>query len=301
MRKPLTTLAVTATLALSTALTLGLTGCVTNNEGGHPEGWAEVKPAAVPELAAKVPEDIRKRGTIRIGTNPTFAPAEFKDSQGNIIGFDIDLAKATAAVLGLDLVVQEQDFALILPSVSGNAVDFGASGFTSNEERRKTYDFVDYLDTGLQWARSPESDITPDTACGKTVAVQRNTVADMDDLPLKNQECLDKGLPAIDKLAYQDAGTAATAVVLGRAEALAADSPVSAWAVARSDGKLEMAGDIYDSAPFGWPVPKDSELGPVLAEALQHLIDTGEYQRIFAMWGLEDGAVEQATINGEDY
>lgn len=296
MRNPFAIAAVT----VSAALTLGLTACVTNNESGNPEGWAEIKPAVVPELAAKVPEDIRKRGVLRIGTNPTFAPAEFKDSQGQIIGFDIDLARATASVLGLDLQVQEQDFALILPSLSGGTIDLGVSGFTSNEERRKTYDFVDYLDTGLQWARQPGGDASSDNFCGKTVAVQRNTVPDMEDLPAKDEECLKQGKPRINKLAYQDAGTAATAVVLGRADALVADSPVTAYAVNRAEGKLELAGDIYDSAPFGWPVPKDSELADVLALTLQHLIDTGDYQKILTTWGLEGGAVDRATINGED-
>lgn len=283
------------------ALTLGVAGCVTNDEGGHPDGWAAVTPEPVPELAQRVPEHIRSAGSIAIGTNPPFAPMEFRDPRGEVIGFDLDLARAAAAVLGLDLEVREQDFPLILPSITAGTVDFGASGFTSNEERRKTYDFVEYLDTGLQWARNPESDITPDTACGARVAVQRGTVADTEDLPRRNEECLARGLEPIDKLAYQDSGTAATAVVLGRADALAADSPVSAWAVQRSEGKLEMAGDIYDGAPFGWPVTRGSELGPLLADALQHLIDTGDYARICDMWGLSDGAVDIARINGEDH
>ncbi|WP_295625326.1 ABC transporter substrate-binding protein [uncultured Corynebacterium sp.] len=289
-----------AAVSLAAALTLGLTGCVTNDEGGLPDAWAPVTPDAVPELAERVPEDLRARGTIAIGTNPPFAPMEFKDAGGEIIGVDLDLARAAASVLGLELDVREQDFTLILPSISAGTVDFGASGFTSNEERRQTYDFVDYLDTGLQWARSPGSDITPDEACGLEVAVQRGTVAEMEDLPARSDACVAEGKPAIKRLAYQDSGTAATAVVLGRADALAADSPVSAWAVARSDGKLEMAGDIYDGAPFGWPVPKDSELAPLLADALQHLIDNGDYERILTMWGLDDGAVDQARINGED-
>lgn len=289
-----------AAATLAAALTLGLTGCVTNDEGGHPDGWEPVSPDPVPELAEQVPEDIRARGTISIGTNPPFAPLEFKDAKGEIIGFDLDLARATARVLDLELVVREQDFTLILPSISAGMVDFGASGFTSNEERRQTYDFVDYLDTGLQWARPAGSDVTPDDACGLEIAVQRGTVAEMEDLPARSDACVDEGKAPIKRLAYQDAGSAATAVVLGRADAIAADSPVSAWAVARSDGKLEMAGDIYDGAPFGWPVPKGSELGPLLADALQHLIDTGEYERILTMWGLEDGAVDQARINGEE-
>lgn len=296
MRRPLAAAACT----LAAALTMGLAGCVTNDEGGHPDGWQPVAPAPDPELAARVPADIRERGTLSIGTNPPFAPLEFKDTDGDIIGFDLDLARATAGVLGLELVVREQDFTLILPSISAGSVDFGASGFTSNEERRRTYDFVDYLDTGLQWARPPGSDVSPDDACGREIAVQRGTAAEMEDLPARSDACVAEGKAPIKRLAYQDSGTAATAVVLGRADALAADSPVSAWAVARSDGKLEMAGEIYDGAPFGWPLPKNSELAPLLAAALQHLIDTGEYQRILAMWGLDDGAVERARINGED-
>src|SRR5690625_4903832 len=118
MRRPLAAAAAT----LAAALTLGLAGCVTNDEGGHPDGWEPVTPDAVPELADRVPEDIRARGTISIGTNPPFAPLEFKDAQGEIIGFDLDLARAAAEVLDLDLVVREQDFTLILPSISAGTV-----------------------------------------------------------------------------------------------------------------------------------------------------------------------------------
>ena len=64
--------------ALSAVATV-VSGCVTNVEGGLPEGWVEIKPAAVPEIQALVPADIAQRGTISIGTNPPFAPAEFKD------------------------------------------------------------------------------------------------------------------------------------------------------------------------------------------------------------------------------
>lgn len=282
------------------ALALGLSACVTNDIGGHPPGWEPVRPEPVPEIAAMVPADIRAKGQIVIGTNPPFAPAEFKDSQGTVIGFDIDLAQAVADIMDLDLVVLDQEFTMILPAVSGGTVDFGASGFTDNEERRKTYDFVNYLEAGLQWARTPGSAVTPDNACGATVAVQRGTVSDMEDIPAINEECAKQGQRPVDKLAYQDSATAATAVVLGRADAFSADSPVSAWAVKRSAGKLELAGDLYAGAPYGWPVPKGDPLQYALAAALQHIMDTGDYDRILDMWGISSGALPQATINGEE-
>ena len=286
--------------ASTAAVLLGATACVTNDVGGHPAGWEPVRPEPVPEIAALVPDDIRQSGQLVIGTNPPFAPAEFKDSQGRIIGFDIDLAQAVADVMDLDLVVQEQEFTMILPSISGGTLNFGASGFTDNEERRKTYDFVNYLEAGLQWARVPGNDVSPDNACGKRVAVQRGTVSDLEDVPAISDACVADGKPPVEKLAYQDSATAATAVVLGRADALSADSPISAWAVTRADGKLELAGDLYAGAPYGWPVPKGAPLAPALAAALQHIMDTGDYERILDMWGVSSGALPQAMINGEE-
>ncbi|WP_040428283.1 ABC transporter substrate-binding protein [Corynebacterium ulceribovis] len=288
---------IVACVATATALTTA--ACVTNTETGNPDGWQEIKPAAVPQLANQVPADVRNRGTLRIGTNPPFAPAEFKDSDGNIIGFDMDLARAAASVLGLELAINEQDFNLILPSISAGALDAGASGFTDTEERRKNYDFVNYLDAGIQWARQPGNDTTRENVCGRKIAVQKGTVSDIEDYIAVQEDCAARGLPPVEKLSYQDSGTAATAVLLGRADVLSADSPVSAWAVARSDDKLELVGDITDASQYGWPVPKDSPLGPLLAEALDYLIATGDYQKILETWGLEDGAVPNATLNGK--
>lgn len=284
-----------ATLALGSTLT----ACVTNSETGNPDGWQEIKPAPVPEIQAMVPEAIRKKGTISIGTNPPFAPMEFKDSDGAIIGIDVDLARAAASVMGLELVVQEQDFNLILPSISGGTVDFGASGFTDNEERRKNYDFVNYLSAGLQWAQPTGEHVDPDNACGLTVAVQKGTVSETDDVALRSEECVKQGKDPIKMLSYESSDQAFTALVLGRADAVSADSPITAFAIARADGKLEKTGEIFDAADYGWPVPKGSDLGPALQAALQHLIDTGDYAKALEPWGVTEGLKDTATLNGK--
>ena len=72
---------------------------------------------------------------------------------------------------------------------------------------------------------------------------------------------------------------------------------MSAWAVNRSDGRLELTGDIFDAAPYGMAIKKDSPLGPAAAAALQHLIETGDYAAILAQWGIKDGLVDHAMIN----
>ena len=287
--------AVAGIIAMSTTLT----GCVVNDEGGHPEGWTPVEVETVPEIAAMVPEEVAADGILLYGTNPPFPPMEFKNSAGEIIGSDIDLAAAVAKVMGLEAKPVEQEFPMILPAISAGTVEFGAAGFTDSEERRKNYDFVDYLVAGIQWSQQPGGNVDPDNACGLTVAVQRGTVSDTDDVDRRSEECVTQGKPAIHKLAYDSSDTAANALVLGRVDAFSADAPVNAYAVARAGGRMELVGDIYDAAYYGWPVKKGSDLAPALAKALEYLIENGYYEQIMGQWNLNDTFIDQAKINGE--
>ncbi|AWB83910.1 ABC transporter substrate-binding protein [Corynebacterium liangguodongii] len=271
--------------------------CVTNTEGGNPEGWEPIVPAEVPEIAALVPAPVAADGTLSVGTNPPFAPFEFKDSQGTLIGVELDLGRALAAVMGLDFDPQEMDFSLILPAVQAGSLDAGMSGFTDNEERRQSYDFVDFLYAGIQWAQQPGSDVDPANPCGLTVAVQRTTVSETDDVRPKSDDCLARGEDPITVLSFDTSDNAALAALTGRADALSADSPVTAWAVERSRGDLELVGEMFDAAPYGIAVPKDSPLAPAMAAALQHLIDTGDYARILRQWNIDSGLLDQALIN----
>lgn len=289
-----------AVASLASTLTVITAGCVVNEENGHPEGWQEIIPEPDPDVVALVPQELKDKGVITLATNPPFAPAEFKDSHGTIIGFDIDLARAVAATMGLQLEVRQQDFNMILPAISAGTIDFGASGMTDSEERRKKYDFVDYLTAGIQWAAQPGSNIDPDDACGLTVAVQRGTVSESDDVPARSQACIDAGKEPIHSLAYDNSDPAAMATVLGRADAYSADSPIAAWAVERSKGKIELIGEITDAAHYGWPMPKGSALAPAMAAALQSLIDSGDYEKIMHQWGITTGLAERAAINGEN-
>ncbi|OFP37510.1 ABC transporter substrate-binding protein [Corynebacterium sp. HMSC071B10] len=274
-----------------------LSGCVTNTEGGNPDGWEPIVPDAVPEIAALVPEDVAADGKLSIGANPPFAPFEFKDSTGALIGLEMDLGRAVAGVMGLEYDPQDMDFAMILPAVQAGSLDAGMSGFTDNPERRESFDFVNFLYAGIQWAQQPGAGVDPSNPCGLTVSVQRTTVSETDDVRPKAQACEDAGEEPITILSFDTADSAALAALVGRADAYSADSPVTAWAVERSDGELELVGDMFDAAPYGFAVPKDSPLGPAMAQAMQHLIDTGDYERILAQWNVDTGLLDEALLN----
>ena len=289
--------------ALVAVLALVLAGC-TNNEsdegsaGGAASSSKAVEATKVDSIAALVPEPIRQSGQLIVGVNVPYSPNEFKDPSGKIVGYDVDLMNAVAAVLGLKPEYKEADFDKIIPAIQQGTYNVGMSSFTDSKEREQQVDFVTYYNAGVQWAQQAGGNIDPNNACGKRVAVQSTTVEDTDEVPAKSKACTDAGKPAIEKVKFDSQDEATNALVLGKVDAMSADSPVTAYAIKRSDGKLEAAGGVFDSAPYGYPVQKGSSLTQALQQAVQHLIDNGQYKQIAENWGVEAGAIQKSVING---
>ena len=252
----------------------------------------------VPEIAALVPAEIRERGELINGAALNYAPGEFVGSTGEAIGYDIDILAAIGAVLGLSTRTEAAVFAQIIPAV-GSTYDVGISSFTVNEERLEAVSMVSYFQAGISYAVKAGNpyDIHPDDLCGKRVALQVGTY--QEELSIeRSQQCRDEGLGGYDMLAYASNSDAATNVAGGKGDILMADSPVTAYAIARSRGTLEAIGDIEESALNGIVVAKDQpELAEALRAAVQHLIDSGHMERILAAWGNEAGMIPTAEVN----
>jgi ABC-type amino acid transport substrate-binding protein len=253
---------------------------------------------AVPEIAATVPQQIRDTGRLVIGVNVPYAPLEFKNSGGDLIGFDVDLMKAMTRVLGLVPDFRETGFDGVLPSVRDGNFNVGMAAMTDTAERERQADFVTYLNAGTLWAQRTGSSVDPTAACGLRVAVKYGTIQDTKEIPAKSDTCVAAGLSPIQKvqLTRQDEVTAA--LVAGDADAMTADSPVTGFAIKLSGGALQPAGEVFDSAPYGWPVAKGSALAESLRQALEQIIATGEYRTIVSKWGLDKGMIDHPVING---
>ena len=132
---------IAAAVTLAGALTLS--GCAKNSDSassssaGPTNSTVEVKPQKVDEIAAGVPEEIRKSGKLVVGVTIPYTPNEFKDASGKIVGFDVDLINAVASTLGLTAEYRESDFAKIIPSIEGGTFDVGMSSFTDTKERER--------------------------------------------------------------------------------------------------------------------------------------------------------------------
>ena len=285
---------------LAILVMLVATSC-TNDESALDVQPITVQVGEQPAIAALVPPKIASSGVLRVGTNPPYQPNEFKNPQGKIVGFDIDVMEAIAAVLGLQPKFFESDFDKIIPAIQAGTFDIGISSFTDTLEREKQVDFVTYYRAGVQWVQRAGDNIDPDNACGLRVGVQATTVEDTDEVPAKSAACVAAGKPPIMKEKFDAQDQAVTALLLGKIDAFSADSPVSAYAVtkvAKIGEDLELVGPIYDAAPYGIPLPKGSSLGPAVQQAMQYLIDNGYYRQIAEHWGVEAGMIETSQING---
>ncbi|HEX3191123.1 MAG TPA: transporter substrate-binding domain-containing protein, partial [Streptosporangiaceae bacterium] len=104
---------------------------------------------------------------------------------------------------------------------------------------------------------------------------------------------------AIQIQRYDDQAEATNSVVLGKADAVLADSPVMAGAVKKVGGGLSLVGDVYDSAPYGIAIPKSAgTTKDAILGAVKALVDDGTYKAILDKWGVANGAINNPVING---
>lgn len=87
-------------------------------------------------------DNIQSTKVIKVGTDPTWPPYQLRDDNGKIVGFEVDLADAAAAKLGLTIDWQETAFDNIILSVQGGQLDMGVSGFSVTPERLEQVSFT---------------------------------------------------------------------------------------------------------------------------------------------------------------
>lgn len=286
-------------LALVSVTTLALSACGSNSLGGETASSAPTTEASVnADLAAKLPEKIKTAGKIVIGTDASYAPNEFLAGDGKTVqGMDVDVFNAVAAKFGVTAEFQPSSFDTIIVGVSGSKYDMGISSFTINDQRKKQVNMVSYFSAGTQWATAPGNPkgVDIENPCGKTIAVQDKTVQQEDDLPARQAKC---GSNKINILPFEGQDQATAAVVSGRADAMLADSPVTAYAVKQSADKLEALGDVYEAAPYGYVVPKDeTEFADALVQALKEIEADGSYKAALDKWGVASGGITDFAVN----
>lgn len=303
---PHTRLAAVGAIAVTGALVL--TGCGDQTKKDDSSSSTSSAP-----LASKLPSAIRDKGVITVGSDIAYAPVEFKDNAGNVVGLDPDLGAAMGKQLGVKFEFKNGTFDALLTGLRSNRYDIAMSAMTDNKNRQdgvdpdtgkkvgEGVDFVDYLTAGVSiYTRKGDTGNIASWSdlCGKKLAVERGTVSE-DLAKSETKKCT--GGKKITIEPFDDDQQAQTRLRSGGADAASSDFPVAAYAVKTSGGgkDFQLVGDQVEAAPYGIAVAKsDTQLRDALKAAMDAVIKSGEYEKILTKWGAEDGAVKSSVING---
>ena len=260
-------------------------------------------PSSDAAVSALVPAAIRKSGTLVIASDATYAPMEFVATDGHtIIGADADLSHALAAVMGLTPKLENIPFDSIIPGLAAKRYDLGVSSFGETAEREKVVDFVSYAKAGQLFyvlADGGPSITNMNQLCGQSMAVEAGTV-EQSEAQLQSSQCTKQGKGGVTIHVYGTQTAANLAVSSGRAKIGFADSPVTAYVVAQSNGKFRISGKgllLYPGV-YAIAIPKGSGMTKAVLAAVQATMKDGTYAKIFRKWGLASSIISNPQING---
>ena len=287
--------AIGSTLAIATA---ALAGCSSATQSASSSDPTPSGPAPVVSkddaLAAQVPQGIKDSGKLTVATDPGSAPMVFGDI-ADPQGVDPDLARAVATTLGLEASFNQVPFAQIRDNVAAGKSNVGWSVTTVTDERLKLVDFATYYNSGKAWIVKKGSSFNPDDYCGQTIASIQGYLYTTE-ASQASAACTSAGKAAIGIKIVQSANEGRDAVTSGDAAAFPVDSPIAENMIANSGGALVQAGATTQIAPLGASIEKNSALGPLVRDAIQKLMDGGQYQQIINRWQVPSGAIDKSTF-----
>jgi polar amino acid transport system substrate-binding protein len=253
----------------------------------------------VQKVAVLVPAKDKSK-TLVVAADASYAPNEFIGSNGKtVVGWDPELAQALAGVMGVKFKVVNATFATIIPGLQSGKYDVGMSSFSDTKAREKVVDFVTYFTAGTSFMVKAQGGAKINSLadlCGHKVAVETGTTQ-LDAATKQNKTCTSQGKKGVKVQGFPDQNAANLALTSGRADVGMADSPVAAYIVKQSNGKLKLSGKSYNNAPYGIALPKNNGMTKPIQAALKDLIANGTYMNILKKWGVQDGAITNPQIN----
>jgi len=252
-------------------------------------------PASAEVIAAlhdALPQEYRDAG-IKVAVFNDWAPDEFVDADGVLKGWSVDIAKEMEERLGVPFTYEATSFDGIIPGITAKRYDAGFSSFGSTAERLKVLDFVSQRKIGTAFAYPNDSTLdikTPADVCGVSVAALAGAWDFQLLEKLSAEECVAKGLPAVDIQQHTSQAQAELAVKSGRAQATIASSAKLSY-MAKQTGELKVSPLVLDAVNSCIGVRKGDPLGQVMTDAIQTMIDDGTYTEIMTKWGLNDSGV----------
>lgn len=216
----------------------------------------KVEPAPLGSVAAlhgATVSAIIARGKLLVGTSGQQPPFSMKNKAGELIGFEVDMARAFAASLGVEVEFVQMHFSEVLPAVESGKVDIGLSSITMTPERNLRVAFIGpYFVSG-------KALLTKDPAVAGAERIE--SLAQVKLAALKgstSEEFIKRGAPQAQLVAFEDYDDAVRAVANDEVKALIADLPqIAVTILSNPDAGFVGVGDPMSFEPIGVAMPAD--------------------------------------------
>lgn len=224
--------------------------------------------------------------TVRIGTEGAYPPFNLIDSNGELQGFDIDIAKALCEQMKVTCTFVAQDWDGIIPALLANKYDAIIASMSITEERKLKVDFSDkYYNTPAHFVTASSGGVTdtsPAGMAGKTIGAQSSTI---------HATYLEDIYSGASIKLYATQDEANLDLASGRLDAVLADSIVLLEWMKTDEGKCcaFIGEDVISVKYFGEGVgvalrQDDDDLREMFNAAIAEIRANGTYERINAKY-----------------
>ncbi len=237
-------------------------------------------------------EEIQKRGVLRVGMEPGYMPFELTNQKGEIIGFDVDMAKRMAKAMDVKLELVSTAWDGIIPSLMTKKFDIIMSGMTLTQQRNLSINFAD-----------PYIVIGQTILINKKVAGEVKSYKDLNDpkytvaskLGTTGEQATKRMIPKAKYISYETEQEGVLEVVNGKVDAFIYDLPYNAAAfVQRGQGKLVHLDKSFTYEPLAWAVRKgDYDFINWLNNFLNQVKNDGTYDKIYRKWFQDDAWMKE--------
>lgn len=256
--------------------TAALTACSGSAEKQPESTTAAGTETGQTEAEARTDTDSETSKVFKIATDTTFAPFEFENDKGEMVGIDLDILKAIAKDQGFEYELVVAGFSAAVTGLEAGEYDGVIAGMSITDDRSAKYDFSEpYYDSGVGMAVAADSDITSyDDLNGKTVAAKIGT----------------EGCSFAESIAdeygftinqFEDSSSMYQDVLAGVSAACFDDYPVLGYEISRGTA-LKLPLEMERGSSYGFAVLKgqNTELLEKFDAGLKNIKANGTYDEI---------------------
>lgn len=263
---------ITSIMMIAVAGSILLTGCSLSKQtsGKEDDSWKRIK----------------EKGEFVVGLDDAFPPMGFRDNSGELVGFDIDMAKEAAKRMGVEVKFQPIDWKAVTMELKNRNVDLAWNGMTITDTRKKEIDFTKpYIEQKQILIVQKNSAIKGKADLkGKNVGIQAGS---------SSKVALEKDTKVAESIKevveFPDNEKAMMALKLNKIDAVIIDEVVGRYIVSKDKDSFVVLEDDFGKEDFGVGARKgDTAFLNELQKALDEMKKDGTSKRISEKWFAED-------------